>query len=68
MRKSTFKYVFTFSGGAICWRSVKQRGDTMVTKIASEDNLADSFTKSLSEHVFEMHVNSMGLKRIPNLL
>ena len=40
----------------------------MVTKIAYEENLADPFTKSLHEHVFEKHVNCMGLKRVPGLL
>ncbi|KAK6120832.1 hypothetical protein DH2020_045427 [Rehmannia glutinosa] len=49
-------------------RDFIQRGDTMVVKIASEENLADPFTKSLPERVFERHVNSMGLKRVLNLL
>ncbi|KAK6149390.1 hypothetical protein DH2020_016915 [Rehmannia glutinosa] len=49
-------------------RDFIQRGDTMVVKIASEENLADPFTKSLPERVFERHVNSMGLKRVPDLL
>ena len=40
----------------------------MVSKIASDDNLADPFTKSLPERVFERHVTSMGLRRIPDLL
>ena len=44
------------------------RGDTVVTKIASEENLADPFTKSLPERVFERHVNCMGFKRVPGLL
>ena len=55
-RKSTSEYVFTFNGGVI------------ISKIASKENLADTFIKSLSERVFERHVNSMGLKRIPYLL
>ena len=148
-RKSTFGYVFTLNGGAICWRSVKQtcvadstteaeyvaafevvkeavwlkkflldlqvipsadlpitlycdtsgaaaqskepryhkkkkkqkhierkyhlihdiieRGDTMVTKIASEENLADPFTKTLPVRVFEKHVDYMGVKSLPDL-
>ena len=40
----------------------------MVTKIESEENLADPFTKFLPERVFEKHVNCMGLKRVPGLL
>ena len=40
----------------------------MVTKIAYEENLADPFTKSLPERVFEKHVNCMSLKRVPDLL
>ena len=43
-------------------RDFIDRGDTVVTKIASEENLAAPFTKSLSERVFEKHVNGMGLK------
>ena len=49
-------------------RDFIDRGDTMVTKIESEENLADPFTKSLPERVFEKHVNCMGLKRVPGLL
>ena len=40
----------------------------MVTKIASKENLADPFTKSLPERVIEKHVNCTGLKRVPSLL
>ena len=49
-------------------RDFIDRGDTVVTKIESEENLADPFTKSLPERVFEKHVNCMGLKRVPDLL
>ena len=49
-------------------RDFIDRGDTVVTKIESEDNLADPFTKSLPERVFEKHVNCMGLNRVPGLL
>ena len=49
-------------------RDFIDRGDTVVTKIASKENLANPFTKSLSECVFEKHVNCMGLKRDPGLL
>ena len=142
-RKTTFGYVFTLNGGAICWRSVKQTcvadstteveylaaseamkeavwlkkflmdlqvipsadqpitlycdnsgvvaqskesryhkkhkhkdrkyhlirdiitgGDTVVTKIASEENLANPFTKTLPVRVFEKHVDYMGVKSL----
>ena len=49
-------------------RDFIDRGDTMVTKIASKENLADPFTKSLLERVFEKHANCMGLKRVSSLL
>ena len=44
-----------------------ERGDTMVTKIASEENLADPFTKTLPVRVFEKHVDYMGVKSLPYL-
>ena len=37
-------------------RSIVKRGDIAVTKIASADNLADPFTKSLPVKVFDGHV------------
>ena len=40
----------------------------MVTKIASEENLADPFTKSLPDRVFEKHVNCMGLRSVLGLV
>ena len=49
-------------------REIVERGDTFVAKIASEENLADPFTKSLPERVFERHVTSMGLRRILDFL
>ena len=39
----------------------------MVTKIASEENLADPFTKTLRVQVFEKHVDYMGVKSLPDL-
>ena len=48
-------------------RDIIERGDTVVTKIASEENLADPFTKALPVQVFERHVDSMGVRRLPNL-
>ena len=44
------------------------RGDTVVSKIASEENLTNLFINSLPERVFERHVNSMDFRRIPDLL
>ena len=38
-----------------------QRGDIIVEKIASEDNLADPFTKALKIKVFDSHVYNIGL-------
>ena len=36
----------------------------MVTKIASEENLADLFTKTLPVRVFEKYVDYMGVKSL----
>ena len=44
------------------------QGDIDFSKIAYEENLANPFTKSLLEHVFEKHVNCMGLRSVPGLL
>ena len=43
-------------------REIVQRGDIIVTKIASADDLADPFTKSLPAKSFDRHVEGMGLK------
>ena len=48
-------------------RDIIERGDTLVTKIASEENLADPFTKTLPVRVFEKHVDYMGVKSLPDL-
>ena len=48
-------------------RDIIERGDTVVTKIASEENLADPFTKTLPVRVFEKHVDYMGVKSLPDL-
>ena len=48
-------------------RDIIERGDTVVTKIESEENLADQFTKTLPVRVFEKHVDYMGVKSLPNL-
>ena len=40
-------------------RDIVQRGDVVVTKIASVDNLADPFTKSLPAKTFDRHVEGV---------
>ena len=39
-----------------------QRGDTIVEKIASKNNLTDAFTKALKTKVFDSHVYNIGLR------
>ena len=43
------------------------KGILMVTKIASEENLTDPFTKTLPVRVFEKHVDYMGVKSLLDL-
>ena len=43
-------------------REIVQRGDIVVIKVASADNLADPFTKALTSNVFQLHVDSMGVR------
>ena len=40
----------------------------ILTLVKYEENLADLFTKTLSERVFEKHVNCMALRSVPGLL
>ena len=49
-------------------REIVQRGDTTILKIASVDNLADPFTKTLPAKVFEKHILNLGLKDMSHLL
>ena len=42
-------------------REYVARGDVKVMKIATEDNLADPFTKTLPEATFDKHIKEMGL-------
>ena len=35
-----------------------------VSQIASEDNLADPFTKGLTQMIFDQHVEGMGVRCI----
>ena len=39
-----------------------------VCKIASEDNLAETFTKTLAARSFERHVQDMGMRNMYHLL
>ncbi|KAA0037131.1 gag/pol protein [Cucumis melo var. makuwa] len=43
-------------------REIMQRGDVIVTKIASEHNITDRFTKTLTTKAFEGHLKSLGLR------
>ena len=43
---------------------IVSRGDTVVSQIASEDNLANSFTKGLAQKIFDQHVEGMGVRCI----
>ena len=43
-------------------RKIVQRGDVIVTQIASEHNIADLFTKPLTAKVFEGYLMSLGLR------
>ena len=48
-------------------QEIVNRGDVIVTKISTLDNLADPFTKTLSEKLFFKHIEEMGLREIPHL-
>jgi hypothetical protein len=45
-------------------REIVSRGDAVVSQIASEDNLADPFTKGLAQKIFDQHVEGMGVRCI----
>ena len=49
-------------------RSIIDRGEVMVTKIPTLENLADPFTKTLTEKQFFKHVEGMGLRDMSHLL
>ena len=40
-------------------REIVHRGDVKVSQIASEDNLADPFTKDLTQRIFDQYVEGM---------
>ena len=49
-------------------REIVQKGDLSVTKIASIENLADPFTKTLSTKVFKGHLDGLRLRDMSHLL
>ena len=49
-------------------REIVSRGDTVVSQIASENNLADHFTKGLAQKIFDQHVEGMGIRCIASWL
>ena len=49
-------------------REIVHRGDVKVSQIASEDNLANLFTKGLTQMIFDQHVEGMGVRCIASWL
>ena len=49
-------------------REIIHRGDVPAMKIASEHNLTDPFTKTLSIKSFKEHVTNMGMREMPHFL
>ena len=49
-------------------REIVQRGDVTVTKVASQDNHADPFTKTLPTKVFMGHLENLGLQDMSHML
>ena len=49
-------------------RDIVARGDVMVAKIESANNLADPFTKALPQRTFESYLEGMGVKLVHNSL
>ena len=49
-------------------REIVHRGDVAVMKIASENNIADPFTKMLPAKTFESHLEGLGLRDMSHLL
>ena len=44
-------------------REIVLRGDVAVSRVATEDNVADPLTKGLPQQKHEQHVRGLGLKR-----
>ena len=51
----------------ILW-DIVARGDVVVAKIDCANNLANPFTKALSQRTFESHLEGMGVKLVHNSL
>ncbi|KAL6327640.1 hypothetical protein AAG906_022203 [Vitis piasezkii] len=49
-------------------REIVSRGDVSVEKIASANNIADPFTKTLPARSFEQHLEGMGLRDMSHLI
>ena len=49
-------------------RDIVQRGDVIITKIATIDNLTDLYTKALLLKVFDSHLDSLVLRCNPSWL
>ena len=49
-------------------RDIIARGDVVVAKIESTNNLADPFTKVLPQRTFESHLEGMGVRLVHNSL
>ena len=47
-------------------RDIIARGDVVVAKIESANNLADPFTKALPQRTFELHLEGMGVRLVHN--
>ena len=49
-------------------REIVARGDVVVERVSSTDNIADPLTKPLAQEVFERHCTTMGLLHKGNWL
>ena len=49
-------------------RDIVARGDVVVAKIESANNLADPFTKDLPQRTFKSHLKGMGVRLVHNNL
>ena len=45
-------------------RKIAARGDIIIEKVSSEDNIADPLTKPLSKNLFEHHISSMNMRYV----
>ena len=64
-------YMLVYSSGSLgtlIYMDCDFQWDINSSKIAYEENLTYHFTKTLPKHVFEKHVNCIGLRSVPCLL